>query len=220
MKTEIIIYGKGDLAKLIFYYLNTDSDYKVVAFCVDKDYLDSESFLGLPLISIDNIEKYYPPKNYKSLVTVGYKNMRARKEMFLRMKSKGYSFINYISSNSIVSNNVRFGENNIILDGCIIEPFVEIANNNILWSSVTVCHNVKIHSHCFIASRTLIGGFSEIKDNCFLGFDSTIIQNIVIEEETLVGAKSLILKNTKKSTKYIGIPAKEVSKHGDFWGVN
>lgn len=210
---NVIIYGKGDFAKQIYYYLSNDSNYKVVAFCVDEAYLDCETFCELPLVSFERIDTLYPHSEYDAFVAMGYSNMRARKVMFEKIKNKKYKCINYISSQAIIDKSVIIGENNVILQNSVIEPFVEIGDNNIIWSSSNICHDVKVHSHSFIASQSVIGGFSVIKDNCFLGFNATIVQNIVIEEETLVGAKSLILGNTNKYTKYLGNPAKIASSH-------
>lgn len=215
MKNDIVIYGKGDFARLMLHYLNTDSDYNVVAFCVDKAYLDSYYFCDLPLVSYEDIEKTYPPNEFKVLLAIGYSNMRARKAMYEKLKSKKYECINYIHSSSIIDSSVKLGKNNIILGNTIVEPFVEIGNNNIIWSSCTISHNVEIDSHSFFASQIVLGGFSKVKDNCFIGFNSTIIQNVTLEKETLIAAKSLVLKNTKQFTKYTGNPVKEVARHED-----
>ena len=213
MKTDIVIYGKGDFAKLMLHYFNTDSNYNVVAFCVDSKYLDSYSFCALPLSTFEDIEQKFPPSKTEAFVAVGYSNMRAKKEMFEKIKLKNYKCVNYISSKSVIDSSVELGENNVILSNTVVEPFVKIKDNNIIWSSCNVCHNVSIESHSFIASQSLIGGFSSVKDNCFLGFNSTIIQNVTLAKETLVGAKSLILRNTEEYSKYLGNPANNVGNH-------
>ena len=41
---KLVIFGIGDLAGLLYYYLNNDSNYEVVAFCVDKQYLNLKIF--------------------------------------------------------------------------------------------------------------------------------------------------------------------------------
>lgn len=212
---EVVIYGIGTFAKLLYYYFTKDSNYKVVAFCADRIYIKDKNFCNLPLIPFEDLERSYSPEKFKVFVAVGYSNMRARKIMFDKIKSKNYECVNYISSKAIIDSSFTIGENNVILENVVIEPFANIGNNNVIWSSSNICHNTKIHSHCFIAAQTLVGGFSEIKENCFLGFNSTVLQNIVLEDETLVAAKTLINRNTKKCTKYMGIPAKLISIHKD-----
>lgn len=223
MKKGIIIYGKGNFAKLMHYYFQYDTKYskiyKVEAFCVDKEYLDCDKFLNLPLISFEEIEYKYSPNQYQALVVIGYSNMRTRKLMFDKIKNKGYECVNYISEKAMVSKGVTFGENNIILENVVIQPFVRFHDNNIIWSSSVICHEAKIESHSFIAGQCLIGGFTNIRDNCFLGFNTTVIQNLIIERETLIGAKSLLLHDTDEFSKYIGIPAKKISTH-ESEGIN
>ena len=213
MIKNVVIYGKGDFASLMYHYLRYYSLYKVVAFCVDEQYLDNDTFCGLPLISFNNIDILYPALEYSVFVVVGYSNMRARKVMYKKIKNKKYDCINYISPKSIIDKSVLIGENNIILENSVIEPFTVIGDNNVIWSSSNICHNVIIKSHSFISSKSLIGGFSTIKDNCFLGFNSTVLQDVVLEGETLVGAKSLILKSTEPFSKYVGSPAEKISSH-------
>lgn len=209
---RIIIYGIGSFSELLYHYLSQEKKYSVIAFCVDKQYITDKEKYGLKVIPFENIEVSYPPKLYYMLVSVGYAVMKNREFLFKKAKKKGYKLINYIHP-SVNINNLVCGENNIILENTVIEPFVEIGNNNIIWSSVNISHNVNIKSHSFISSQSLIGGFSIIQNNCFLGFNSIILQNIILEKETLVGANALILKNTKKYCKYMGSPAKVISKH-------
>ncbi len=210
---KILIYGKGDFAKLVLHYLHMDSDYEVVAFCVDSMFLDSDNYCNLPLHSYDDIELIYSPNDYNVIVAVGYSHMRARKIMFEKIKSKNYKCINYVSSKAIIDSSVELGENNVIFANTVVEPFVKIKDNNIIWSSCNICHNVNIESHSFIASQSLIGGFSSVKDSCFLGFNSTVLQNVTLAKETLVGSKSLILRNTEEYNKYLGNPAKNAGNH-------
>ncbi len=204
---DIIIYGKGDFAKLMLHYFNTDSNYNVVAFCGDEQFLDNNVFCNLPLVSFEDATKHYPVNLFKIFVAVGYSDMRVRKRMYEKAKEKRYDCVNYISSKSVINTSAEIGENNVILENAVLEAFVEVGNNNIIWSSSNICHNVVIMSHSFIAAQSLIGGFSKVEDNCFLGFNSTIIERTILEEETLVGAKSLILKSTQKYGRYLGVPA-------------
>ena len=52
---KIVIFGTGELAQRIFYYLK-DSDDEVVAFSANKSNIDSNELLGLPVIAFEDIE--------------------------------------------------------------------------------------------------------------------------------------------------------------------
>lgn len=105
------------------------------------------------------------------------------------------------------------GVNNVIMQSCQVEPFIEIGENNIFWSSVNVCHDSNIEGHSFFAAQTLLGGFTKVGNNDFFGFKSTVIQSLTIEDETLIGVCSLINNDTNESSKYIGTPARKVGEH-------
>jgi len=210
---KVVIFGIGHLASLLYYYLSNESIYDVVAFCVDKKYLNSKKFNDLPVYAFEDMKKYYNSSEIKIILALGYSCMRSRKNIYDRVINTGFELINYISSKAIVAENVKLGVNNIILAGSILEPNVEIGDNNIIWSSTTICHDVKIGNHNFIAAGTVVGGFTKIENLCFIGFSSTILQNIHILSESLIGAKTLQLKNTVECSKWLGSPSRLIGFH-------
>ena len=210
---KLVIYGNSDFAELMYYYFTNDSKYEVVGFCVDKDFIKSDNFLDKPLVSFEEVEKIFPPNEYKMFVAVGYKNMRLRAKLYEKTVDKKYENINYISSKSITDESNIIGKNNAILHGVVLEPFAKIGDNNIINTNVTICHHANIMNDCFIAAKSLVGGFTIIKNKCFIGFSSTILQKLIIEDETLVAACAIVNKNSSKFDILAGIPAKVVSNH-------
>lgn len=215
----LIIYGVGDLASQMHYYVSEYTNRTVIAFCVDKAYLKNHFHLGLQVVAFENIQDSFPPQNYDMLLTIGYKSMRKRELLFNNAKSKGYKLINFIHPNALFAPNLEIGENNIILSNVNIEPNVKLGNNNIIWSDCLICHDVTVGSHNFIAAKSLIGGFSKIANKSFLGFNSTIIENVSVDEECLIAAKSLILKNTMPYSKYKGIPGVKYGNTHENTGI-
>ncbi len=212
---KIIIYGNSDFAELMHYYFTVYSKYEVVAFCVDKEYINSKTFLNKPLIAFEDIKELYDIDNYQFFVAVGYKNMRARKLLYEKVKAKGYKFVSFISPKANVDESNIIGDNNAILHNAVLEPFAKVGNNNIINTNSIICHHAEIFNDCFIAANSLIGGFTKVKNNCFIGFSSTILQKLVIEDETLIAAGTLMPNDSKKYTMYAGIPAKVKSTHQD-----
>ena len=91
--------------------------YEVVGFCVDEDFIKSDNFLDKPLVSFEEVEKIFPPNEYKMFVAVGYKNMRLRAKLYEKTVDKKYEHINYISSKAIIDESNIIGKNNAILHG-------------------------------------------------------------------------------------------------------
>ena len=140
MHNKIIIYGLGPFTKLMHYYFTKDSNLEVIGFCVDKKFLTTSIFCDLPVIPFEQVQDTWSYKNYSMFVAIGYKVMRNRKIMFDKAIEKGYDLINYISSHSIIYDDLIIGKNNVIMGLVNIEPSVTIGNNNIIWSDTLLVH--------------------------------------------------------------------------------
>lgn len=209
---KVFIFGIGDLAKTLFNYIKMDNRYEVIGFSVDDEYYCNDYMYDLPVVKYSELVK--KDKSYFYIITaVGYKNMRNKRDCYIRLKADGFRFINYIHESVLIQPDLIIGENNIILSGSIIEFGVEIGSNNIIWSGVILSHDSFVGNHNFIASGCLIGGYSKVKENNFLGFRAIIIDGVIINREVLIGSNSLVLKSPQNYTKNIGNPTKCISNH-------
>lgn len=208
-KERIIIFGTGSFAEVAYYYLTKDSSYDVVAFTVDKKYITNDKKFDLPVVPFEDVEKIYPPEEFKMFVAVGYNKInKIRAEKYYQAKQKGYSLVSYVCSKAIVWDNVKIGENCFIFEANVIQPFVKIGNNVVIWSGNHIGHHTVIGDHVFIASHAVISGHCRIGSYSFIGVNATIREGITIAEECIIGAGALIIKDTQKGGVYGGQPAK------------
>lgn len=205
MKKPLVICGSGDIAQLAHYYFSTDSNYEVVAFTVDANYIKESEFCGLPVVAFEDVAKNYPPDSYDFFVALSYSKLNAvRKEKFLAAKDMGYNLVSFISSRATVLNKGRIGENCFIFEDNTIQPFVTIGNNVTLWSGNHIGHHSVIHDHSFIASHVVISGGVEIGEQCFVGVNATLRDHIKIGDRCVVGAGALLLADAAPEGVYIG----------------
>jgi len=206
---RIVIFGMGDIAQVVYWYLTKDSPYKIVAFTVHKQFMKNKRLFGLPVVPFEEIEMLYPPDNFGMFVAVGYKKVnRLRKEIYRQAKKKGYKLISYINSKVIQWGEIEIGENCFIFENNVIQPFVKIGNNVIIWSGNHIGHHSSIGDHCFITSHVVISGNVKIEPLCFIGVNATIRDGIKIARESVIGAGAVILHSTKEKGVYKGTPAK------------
>ena len=199
---KIIIFGRGELAQRIFYYLQ-DSDDQVVAFCANKSKIDKEELLGLPIITFENIEEKFPPSEFSMFIALAYSEMnKKRTKFFEEAKSKGYELYSYIHPSTKIWDKFEMGENCFILANNVIQPFVKIGNNVLIGSNNLISHNTTIDDNCFITSNVTMGGHITIGKNCFFGLSSTINQRIKIGNECIIGAGTIISKNVNDKEVY------------------
>ena len=206
---KIVIVGAGELAEIAYEYFTYDSPYEVVAFTVEKDYLKVDKLYNLPVISFDEVEKYFSVTDYKAFVAIPYTNLnRLRTRLYHETKQKGYELVSYISSRAFVWRNVQIGENCFIFENNVLQHHVQVGNNVILWSGNHIGHRSVLKDNCFISSHVVIAGNCEIGDSCFMGINSTVNDEIKVGKDCFIASGALINKDTIEGKMYAGIPAK------------
>jgi len=213
---KIIIFGTGDIAQIANFYFETDSNYEVVAFTVDKLYLIDNEFEGKPVIPFEEIINSYPPDRYKMFIAISYKSMnKIREEKYLQSKKMGYELVSYVSSRCTYLSQFSCGDNCFIFEDNTIQPFVKIGNNVTIWSGNHIGHHSEIWDNNFISSHVVISGHCKIKNNCFLGVNSTLHNNIEIEKETLIAAGAIVSKSTKPKNVILPVSSSVFNKNSD-----
>lgn len=191
---NLIIYGNGRIAKIVYHYLR--NNYNVVGFTVEKDFIKDTEIESLPLVAFEEVESIFSPLSHKMIVLVGYIEMNEiRTSKYLEGKNKGYKFVNYIHPSVARFSNVVIGENNVVLDHVSLQPFSQLGNSNFLWSNCVVAHGSNVGDGNWITSGVVISGDATLGSNCFLGVNSTIGHNVKIGNSCFVGANTLISKN-------------------------
>lgn len=201
---KVIIFGTGDISQIAHLYLLEADNYEVVAFTLDKDYIEEDMFFNLPIVAFEEIEQHYHPEEFKLFIPLSYTKVnKLREQKFLEAKAKGYDFISYIHPKATVASNVRIGQNCFIFEDNTIQAFVTIEDNCILWSGNHIGHHSVIKSNCFIASHVVISGGCEIGENSFIGVNATLRDHIKIGKSNVIGAGALILADTEDNKVYM-----------------
>jgi sugar O-acyltransferase (sialic acid O-acetyltransferase NeuD family) len=209
---NLVIFGATDAAQLAHFYFTTDSEYKVVAFSVDAEYLKEKKIFGLPVVPFEEVAALYSPANHEFFVAIGYSKLnQIRKEKYDAAKALGYHLASYISSRATILNKGVFGDNCFILEDNTIQPFVTIGNNVTLWSGNHIGHHAIIHDHCFIASHAVISGGVEIGESCFVGVNATLRDRIKIGKKCVIGSGALILADAEPDGVYMGTPTERAA---------
>ncbi|WP_025763970.1 acetyltransferase [Dyadobacter tibetensis] len=209
--SKVIIFGVLDTAELAHYYLQNDSEHEVVAFTINKEYIESTEFKGLPVVPFEDIEKTYDPAEYKFFAPMTGRNMnRNRENIYQQGLDKGYDFISYISSKATIFDRSLIGKNCFILEDNTIQPFTTVGNNVVMWSGNHIGHHGRIQDHVFFTSHVVLSGHCVVESYSFFGVNSTIRDYTKISQGTLVGMASAITKETEEWGIYIGNPAKKV----------
>jgi len=202
---SLIIFGNAEIAELAYFYFTNDSDYKIVAFTVDDEFVDNNTFLNLPLIPYSEIANKFPPDKNDMHVALSYSKLnQLRQEKYQQAKVSGYYLASYICSKSVTWDDLVIGENCFILENQTIQPTVKIGNNVMLWSGNHIGHGTVIRDHTYIASHVVISGNCDIGRRCFLGINSTIKDFTKVGDDCFITMDASIVSDLKSGAVALG----------------
>lgn len=209
----VVIFGNLRSASLAWYCLLHDSPWKIAGFTVDQAYLASSHFEGLPLVPFETLEAHYPPGDYRLLIPMGYQRINGvRRARFEMAKQRGYAFVSYVSSRASVWPDLKIGENVLIYEHAIIQPFASIGDNCIIRSGAHISHHCAVASHAFVAAEVAMGGEGYVGEQAFVGVGAVLRDRIHIAERSFIGAGAVMVRDTEADGVYVGNPARKTAK--------
>jgi len=207
-KRKLIIVGDSAFAEVAQEYFQHDSDFTVVAFSVERAFLDRKELNGLPIVPFENLNELFPPSEHSVYVAVVYTQLnRLRTRLAAEAKAKGYHLASYISSRAFIWRNVQLGEHCFVFEDNTLQPFVKVGNNVVLWSGNHVGHHSVIRDNCFVSSHVVISGFCDIGENTFMGVNSTVANNVRIGRDNWISPNVTIMKDTDSDALYKAVPS-------------
>jgi sugar O-acyltransferase (sialic acid O-acetyltransferase NeuD family) len=190
----VVIFGAGDFARIAYVSLVHDSPHTVAAFTVHERLMPGPELLGVPVVPFETLLDRHPPDAFAMLVAVGFSRVnRARAEVYAECKRLGYELVTYVSSRATCWGDVEIGENSFVCEAAVLQPFVRIGADTVLWSGSHVGHDTVIGDHVFIAPRAAISGNCRIGPYCFVGVNATVRDGIAIPASCVIGAGAVVM---------------------------
>lgn len=227
----IIIFGTLRSASLARYCLEHDSPRRVAAFTVDEAYLQGDvqgdvqsdgqggaqggtrrdRHEGLPLVAFEALESHYRPEDCQLLIPMGYQGINGvRRARYESARARGYSFASYISSRASIWPDLQVGDNVLIYEHAIAQPFCRIGSNCIIRSSAHVSHHCEVADHAFVAAQVAMGGGVHVGEQAFVGVGAVLRDGLRIAPRSFIGAGAVVLADTEADAAYLGNPARKL----------
>lgn len=209
----VVIFGNSSFASAAWYCLTHDSLHQTIAFTVDQDYLTSSNHEGLPVVPFERLEDFYPPDQVKLLIPLGYRDINGlRRDRYHDAKIRGYDFVSYVASRAAVWPDLQIGENCLIFENTIIQPFSRIGDNVIIYSGANIGHHGVIGNHSFIAAGATFGGNITVGEQVFVGLGASIRDGIKLADRSFIGSGAVVVSATESDAVYIGNPARKSNR--------
>jgi sugar O-acyltransferase (sialic acid O-acetyltransferase NeuD family) len=204
---KLVLVGDRVFAEIAYEYFTHDSEYEVVAFSVERDYMRGDRFMDLPMVPFESLADSYDPADHSVHVAITYLQFnRVRARLAEAARGEGFALASYVSSRAFVWRNVELGEHCFVFEDNTIQPFVRIGTNVVLWSGNHIGHHSRIGDNCFISSHVVVSGGVEVGDNSFLGVNSTLVNDISVGSDCWIGPSVTLTRNVEPGSFYT--PAK------------
>jgi sugar O-acyltransferase (sialic acid O-acetyltransferase NeuD family) len=189
----LILIGDSVFAQIAFEFFEHDSDYEVVAFAVEGQYLTRSSLFDRPIVPFEEMARRYPPPHHSAFVSIVFTQFnRLRTRLYRDCLAQGYQMASYVSSAALVRPKVQIGEHCFICEDVVIQPFTRIGNNVVIWSGTQVCHKCNIGANSFILPNCMISDGVRIGTNCIMGANVTVGSDRRIGDDCYLGPATLI----------------------------
>lgn len=203
---KLVLIGDSAFAEVAYEYFTHDSPYEVVGFAVESAFRRRDELLGLPVVPFEEVESRFAPAEHSFYAALVYTQGNAlRRRLYEAAKAKGYRPASYVSSRAFVWKNVELGEHCFVFEANVVQPFVKVGANVVLWSGNHIGHHSSIGDHCFVSSHVVVSGFVHIGQSCFLGVNSTFANNLQVGDGCVVGAGALVLGDVGDGETVVGV---------------
>jgi sugar O-acyltransferase (sialic acid O-acetyltransferase NeuD family) len=221
LNPRLVIVGDSAFGQIAYEYFTHDSDYTVAGFAVEREYLCSDSLFGLPVVAFEEIVDRFPPAQHDVYVALVYTQLnRARTRLVDTAQQLGYGLASYVSSSAFVWRNVEIGEHCFVFEHNVVQPFVTLGRNIVLWSGNHIGHHSKIGDNCFVSSHVVVSGFVTIGENCFLGVNSTFANNIDVGRDSWIGPGAVITSDVEPDSFYKPTGERGSKSPLEFFGIS
>jgi len=211
--TDVVLFGADTFSSLAWYCLSHDSPYRVVGFTVDQAYLDAPTHHGLPVLPFERLEEHFAPGQVRLLIPLGYHAINGlRRARYEQARARGYGFISYVSSRASTWPDLQVGQNCLVYEHAIIQPFARIGDNVIIRSGAHISHHCQVADHAFVAAGATLGGNVRIGAQAFIGVGAVLRDGLAIGERSFIGAGAVVVADTEADGVYVGNPARKAAR--------
>jgi sugar O-acyltransferase (sialic acid O-acetyltransferase NeuD family) len=205
---KLVVFGNGTVASLLHYYFTRETEYRVVAFTVDRAFIAEDTLHGVPVAPWDEVATRYPPSEHSMMIGVGFvRANRLRAERYHEAKQMGYRLLSHVSPKAALWDGFIVGENCRIADNVVIQPFASIGDNVFVGSGSLIGHHSMIKAHCHLSASVQIAGQVTVESYCYIGINATIRNKVRIAPSCIIGAGAVILEDTVEKGVYMANPA-------------
>ena len=223
---RFFIWGSGELARTMYYYLSKERGYTVkqgdkqraisgvnvwpsnhLGLVMDIEHFKRPDWLPLGVNSfiLDEHMKTIASLNKTGFfLPIGYgENNKLRETKFKEVSELGFDVLTFLHEKAYIANDVPIGDGSIVLEHCNVQTGAKVGSGCYFWSSFHLGHNSICEDFVFASSNSTVSGNCKVGHNSFIGVGCHIRDGIEIAPYTTLGMGAIITKPTKEYGVYL-----------------
>lgn len=202
---DVIIFGTGGHAKVVYDILVKQAMYKPVAFVSLNENLTD--FLGIPHL---NQNKFKELKVKKGVVAIGDNSVRSSVVDFIQSQISDFEFVSAVHPSAQIGNDVKIGRGSVIMAQTAVNSGTRIGQHVILNTSSSVDHDCIIGDYSSIAPGAILGGNVKVGNFSAVSLGCHIIHGKSIGDHTVIGAGAVVIEDITDHKVAYGNPCKVI----------
>ncbi len=206
---NVLIYGAGVLGKQVYHLLKTQLDVNITGLVDDSQEIGT-TFLPDLKVSENkqslNQKIHDDPdfsKKMAMIIAIGPDNLKARWDVFLWAREKGFDLPNLIHPQAAVDASASLGIGNIILANATIDYEVKLGDGNYVDIGCMISHNNNIGNNNFITTGCATAGQVSFGDHNFIGMHSTFTDGVQVGHQNLFWARNFVTRDVGDRQKIV-----------------
>jgi sugar O-acyltransferase (sialic acid O-acetyltransferase NeuD family) len=208
MARDILIFGAGGHARVVWDAILSHGLYRPVAFVVDHP--DTGTFLGLPLVAQAEVAMLGVPKG---VIAIGDNHVRSHIADTIIRRFPDFEFVTIVHPRSTVGRNVHLSDGVVVLPNAVINSGAKVGPHGVVNTAAVVEHDCVLGAFATVAPNASLAGNVRLGDRAYIGIGACVIQNLTIGADTLVGAGSVVVHDLPDGIVAFGNPCRVVRKH-------
>ena len=141
-------------------------------------------------------------------IIFGFGHCGQRLHLAKFVTDKGFILATAVHPLAVIAPNILIGPGSVIKAGAIIDPVVELGDNVLIGSCVTIAHNTILGDGARLSSGVNVAGLVRIGRGAWIGVGVSVIDRVQIGAGALVRIGAVVLRDIPPHTVAYGVPAK------------
>lgn len=201
---QILIFGAGGHAKVVYDIVTKQGRYEVAAF---PALIEAASLFGKP---VTRQADFTSLKINKGLIAIGDNVIREQVQKLILEKNPAFEFVTAIHPSAQIGLDVKIGAGTVIMANVTVNPCTTIGEHVIVNTGSNIDHDCVLQNFSSIAPGATLGGNVKIGAYTAISLGAHLVHNINIGEHTIIGAGSTVLGDIGRHQLAFGVPCKTV----------